>query len=34
MDIGKFLSNKILTVTEACAVWENTFCWCDTVCSV
>ena len=25
------LSNKIITVTDSCAVRVNTFCWCDTV---
>ena len=32
MDMGKVLSNKIITITDTCAVWVNTFCWCDTVC--
>jgi len=34
MDMGKFLSTKIITVTDTCAVRVNTFCWCETVCSV
>ena len=31
MDMGKVLSNKIITVTDTCAVRVNTFCWCNTV---
>jgi len=34
MDMGKFLLNKIVTVTDVCAVLVNMFCWRDTVCSV
>ena len=30
--MDKVLLNKIITVTDTCAVWANTFCWCDTVC--